>query len=327
MNRRTFIALTGAVAAPAAWPRSVHAQQAALPVVGYLQSRSAGTSLVESFKKGLREHGLVDGQNVRLEFRWADGRFDRLPALARELVQIPAAVIVAAGGEQPLRAVRAVSPTVPAVFGMSSDPVRLGVAESFNRPGRNTTGVNILTASLEPKRLGLLHEMVPQVRTVAAFVDATFATFESQSRDLTQAAAQAGVGLRAFAISNEREIDAAFATMAAENIKALAVAGSPFFDTHRETLIGLAARHSVPAIYHFREYAMAGGLMSYGIDIQDVHRQLGSYAGQILKGARAGDLPIMLPSKFAFVINLKTAKALGLTIPSGLLAAADEVIE
>ncbi len=326
MNRRSFIALTGAAVA---WPHIARAQQAVAPVIGYLHSRSAGTSaeLVESFKQGLRENGFIDGQNVRVVYRWGEGRFDHLPALARELAQTPVSVMAAAGGEQTVLAARAASPTIPVVFGMSGDPVRLGLAESFNRPGRNTTGVNILTASLEPKRLGLLHEMVPQAKMVGAFVDATFAAFDGQLRDLTQAAAQAGVGLRAFAISNEREIDAAFEAIAAENIKALAVAGSPFFDSHREKLIGLTARRSVPAIYHFREYAAAGGLMSYGIDIRDVHRQIGLYVGQILKGARAGDLPIVLPSKFAFVINLKTAKALGLTIPSGLLAAADEVIE
>jgi putative ABC transport system substrate-binding protein len=210
---------------------------------------------------------------------------------------------------------------------MSGDPVKLGLAASFNRPGRNATGMSILTATLEPKRLGLLHEMVPQATTIAALVNSSFSPVESQVKDLEQAAPQAGVKLRVFRIGMDREIEAAFETIAKERIGALTVTGSPYFDTQRAKIIALAARDAVPAIFHFREYAVSGGLMSYGIDIREVHRQVGLYTGQILKGAKPGDLPIMLPTKFEFVINLKTAKALGLTVPSGLLSIADEVIE
>ena len=330
MKRREFIAFAaGAVASPIAWPAAARAQQPAMPVVGYLQSRSAAASahLADSFRRGLREAGFIEGQNVKIEFRWADGHFERLPAMAKELAGIPVAVLAATGGEPAVMAAKAATSTIPIVFGMSGDPVKFGLATSFNRPGKNATGMSILTATLEPKRLGLLHELVPRATTVGAFVDTKFPPAESQLQDLQQAAPQAGVTLRVFRIGTDRDIDAAFETIAHERLGALAVAASPYFDTRREKIIALAARHAVPAIYHFREYAVSGGLMSYGIDIREVHRQVGRYTGQILKGAKPGDLPIMLPTKFEFVINLKTAKALGLTVPSGLLSIADEVIE
>jgi putative ABC transport system substrate-binding protein len=330
MKRREFIALIGgAAAAPLVFPHSANAQQPAIPVVGYLHSRSAAdaTHLMAAFREGLRDSGFIDGQNVRIEFRWGDGHFDRMPALARELAAIPVAVLAATGGEPVVMSAKAAVSTIPLVFAMSGDPIKLGLATSFNRPGRNATGVNILTTALEPKRLGLLHELAPLATTLAAFVHANLPQVEDQVKDLQQAAAQTGVKLHLFRIATERDIDTAFETLARERIPALAVAGSPFFDTHRTKIVALAARHSVPASYHFREYVVSGGLMSYGIDISDAHRQVGRYAGQILKGAKPGDMPIMLPSKFEFVINLKTAKALNLTIPPTLLARADEVIE
>jgi putative ABC transport system substrate-binding protein len=224
-------------------------------------------------------------------------------------------------------AAKAATSTIPTVFAMSGDPIELGLAASFNRPGGNVTGVSVLTTSLEPKRLGLLHELVPKATTVAAFVNLGFPGVEGQVQDLQKAAIQAGLTLHIIRIRTEQDIEAAFDTIVRERIDALTVAGSPFFDTRREKIAELAARTRVPAIYHFREYAVSGGLISYSTDIREAHRQVGRYAAQILKGTKPGDLPIVLPSKFELVINLKTAKALGLEIPPTLLARADEVIE
>jgi putative ABC transport system substrate-binding protein len=329
MKRREFIAFLGGAAATSASPLPARAQQAAMPVVGYLMSRSAATSeyLADEFRRGLREAGFTEGRNVEVQYRWADGHFERLPAIAQELARFPVAVMIAAGGEPTAMAASAATSTIPIVFGISGDPIKLGLARSFNRPGKNLTGVSILTATLEPKRLGLLHDLVPQATTVAALVNANFAPAESQTKDLLQAAAQAGLELRIFRVSTDREIEFAFESIVKERIFAVEVASSPYFDTNRAKIIALAAHHGVPAIYQFREYAVSGGLMSYGIDLREVHRQLGLYAGQILKGAKPGDLPIVLPRKFEFVINLKTAKAIGLTVPPTLLARADEVIE
>jgi len=330
MNRRELIALFGGAAAmPMAWPQSARTQQQPMPVVGYLMSRTAAASvyLADAFRRGLRETGFIEGQNVKIEFRWADGHFDRLPTMAKELAAVPVAVLVAVGGEPAAIAAEAATTTIPIVFGIGDDPVKLGLVASFNRPGRNATGMSILTTTLEPKRLGLLHELVPQAETVAVFINVNFSPAESQLKDLQQAAPQTGVKLRVFRIGTSRYIEAAFEAIARERIGALAVASSPFFDSQRTTIIALAARYAVPAIYQFREYPAAGGLMSYGIDLPEVHHQIGLYAGRILKGEKVGDLPIMQPTKFEFVINLKTAKALGLTIPPGLLSIADEVIE
>jgi putative ABC transport system substrate-binding protein len=326
VNRRKVITLFGGTAA--AWPLAASAQQS-MPRIGFLNSRSSAdtTPMVAAFQRGLREAGFAEGDNVRIEYRWADGHFERLPALARELVQIPVSVLVAVGGEPSPMAAKAASADTPIVFAMSSDPVARGLASSFNRPGANATGVNILTTTLEPKRLGLLHELVPQAHTVGAFVNSNFAPAEGQVRDLQQAATQADVQLRIFRVGTQADIEAAFDDIVRDGISALAVAGSPFFDTQRANIIALAARHGVPASYHLREYAEAGGLMSYGIDLPDVYRQVGLYTGQILKGAKAGDLPITQPTKFELVINLKTAKTLGLAVPPTILATADEVIE
>ena len=329
MKRRAVIAyLVSAAAAPLLWPLAAPAQQP-IPTVGYLHSRSAQTSLyqAEAFRNGLRDLGYVDGKNVGVVVRWGDGQFDQLPVIARDMVKQPLAVIAAVGGEPDVMAARAANPAIPLVFGMSSDPIKLGLAQSFNRPGGNVTGVNILTSSLEPKRLGLLHELLPQVKSIGALVNTSFPPSAKEASDLKQAATMAGLQLRIFPIREVPEVDAAFDAVARDGIGAMAVAGSPFFDTHRRKLIELAARYRVPTIYHFREYPADGGLMSYGIDIREVHRQVGRYVGRILKGEKPGDLPIMQPTKFEFVINMKTAMALGLTIPSGPLSIADEVIE
>jgi putative tryptophan/tyrosine transport system substrate-binding protein len=327
MRRRKFITLIGGAAT--SWPLAARAQQGSTPVVGYLHVRSAADAphLAQAFRSGLDESGFIEGQNVKIEFRWADGQYKRLPVLAKELAQIPVAVIVAAGGALAVEAAKAASSSIPLVFAMSGDPVKLGLAESFNRPGRNATGMNILTATMEPKRLGLLHELVPDVTAVAALVDAGFPEAEKQVKDFQEAAPHAKLRLQIYRIDPNREIEATFETITSERIGAIAVASSPVFDTSRSNIVALAAHYGLPAIYHFREYPESGGLISYGIDIREVHRQLGRYTGQILRGAKAGDLPIMLPSKFELVINLKTAKALGLKIPTSMQMLADDVIE
>jgi putative ABC transport system substrate-binding protein len=322
--------LGGTAAAPSLlWPLAAHAQQKATPVVGYLTSRGPDDAahLAAAFRRGLRDGDFIDGQNVRIEYRWGRGQFDSLRAMAEELTRMPVAVLVATGGEPVVLAAKAATSTIPIVFAMSIDPVRLGLAASYNRPGSNATGMSILTTTLEPKRLGLLRELVPGAAAIGVLVNPNFPPANDQVSDVEDAARAIGVQVRVFRANDEREIDNAFDDMVRQRIDALAVAGSPFFDTQRTRIVELAARHSVPAMYHFREYPEAGGLMSYGIDIVDVHRQIGLYVGQILKGAKPADLPITLPSKFEFVINLKAAKALGVKISDNLLSLADEVIE
>lgn len=325
MRRRDFITLAGGAAA---MPFAAHAQQQ-LPVIGFMHSRGqAGAGhVVAGFRRGLRDAGYIEGQNVRVEYRWGQGQFSRLPALAQELARIPASVIVAAGGEPVATAAKAATSTIPIVFVMSGDPVKLGLAASFNRPGGNVTGIDIFATTLDPKRLGLLHDLVPRASTVGFLINPNFPPSARQVEATQEAARTIGVAIRVLRANAEGEIEAAFETMAKENIRALAVAGSPLFDTFAGTIVKLAAQHAVPAIYHFREYALAGGLVSYGIDLPDVYRQVALYVSQILKGANPGDLPILRPTKFDLVINLKTAKALGLAIPPGVLAIADEVIE
>lgn len=326
MQRRQFLTLLGCAAVV---PLVARAQQAKLPLVGLLHSRGPDDAahLATGFQRGLRDGGFIDGQNVTIEYRWARGQFDRLPAFGQELARIPVAVLVSGGGPPAVMAAKGATSTIPIVFAMSGDPVKLGLAASYNRPGGNATGMNILTTALDPKRLSLLHDLVPKADTFGFLVHTSFPTSANQIRDAEAAARAIRVRMHVVRADSEHEIEAAFATLAAERIGALAVAGSPFFDTRRKQIVALAARHAIPAMYHFREYALDGGLTSYGIDIVDVYRQLGLYTSQILKGASPGDMPIMQPSKFDLVINLKTAKALGLAIPSGLLAIADDVIE
>ena len=327
MKRREFIALLGGAAV--AWPLAARAQQPKMPVIGFLSTRSPedATHIVAAFRRGLAEHGYVEGQSVAIEYRWALGQYDRLPALAAELARRPVTVLAATGGEPAALAAKAATSTIPIVFSMGSDPVKAGLVASYNRPGGNATGINILTDTLEAKRLGLLRELVPGAETVGVLVNPGFVSAEAQLRDIREAARALALRTRVLAAATDSEIDAAFETVARERIAALAVAGAPFFDIRRDMIVALAARHAVPTMYQFREYAVAGGLMSYGVDILDTQRQFGVYVGRVLKGERPADLPILQPTKFELVVNLKTAKALGLTLPSGLLSIVDEVIE
>jgi putative tryptophan/tyrosine transport system substrate-binding protein len=325
MKRRDFITLLGAAAA---WPLAARGQQPAMPVIGYLSARSPEdtTHLVAAFRRGLVENGYVEGQNVAIQYRWALGQVDRLPVLAAELADRSVAIVVATGGPSAALAAKAATSTIPIVFS-TGDPVKAGLVASYNRPGGNTTGINLLTDTMEPKRLGLLHELVPQAATIGFLLNPDYPSAEDQSKDMLEAARAIGVHIHVLRANTNSEIEAAFETVAQDRIGALAVAASPFFDTRRDTLVALAARHAVPTMYHFREFAAAGGLMSYGIDPVDAYRQVGVYAGRILKGAKPADLPVLQPTKFEFVINLKTAKTLGLEIPARLISFVDEVIE
>ena len=325
LHRREVITLLGGAAA---WPLAARAQHPAMPVIGFLGVRSPDdTVTLAAFRRGLNEGGFVEGQNVMVEYRWAIGQYDRLPAQAAELVQKPVAVLVSAGGEPAALAAKAATSTIPIVFTIGDDPVKLGLVASYIRPGGNLTGINIFTTTLEAKRLGLLHELVPQAAAIGVLLNANFPTAERQLRDVQGAARAIGLQIHALRANIDREIEVAFETVASQRIAALAVAASPFFTTRRDKIVALAARHAVSTMYTAREYAVDGGLMSYGIDVPDVYRQIGLYAARILKGAKPADLPVLQPTKFELVINLKTARALGLQIPAKLLALADEVIE
>ena len=323
MRRRAFIAL---LAGAASWPLAARAQQP-LPVIGFLHARSPDDAMpqVAAFRRGLAESGYIEGQNAIIEYRWARGRYDTLPAMATELIRLPAMVLVA-GSEPAALAAKATTSTIPIVFSIGSDAVKLGLA-GYNRPGGNSTGVSMFTAALEAKRLGLLHELLPQAATIGVLLNPNYLLAENQLRDVQDAAHAIGVQIHVLRASTDDEIDAAFETIRALRIAALLQAADPFLDTRRGKLVALVARYAVPTMYHFREFPAAGGLMSYGIDILDVYRQVGIYVGRILKGEKPADLPILQPTKFEFVINLKTAKSLGLPIPDKLLALADEVIE
>jgi putative ABC transport system substrate-binding protein len=326
VGRRQFITLLGGAAA--AWPLAARAQQSAMPVVGFLHARLPEDTMdqVAAFRSGLAEIGYVEGQNVIIQYRFASGHYDRLSAMAAELARNPIALFVT-GSDPATLAAKAATATIPIVFSVGSDPVKLGLVASFNRPGGNATGLSILTALLEPKRLGLLHELVPQAARVGILLNPQYPLAESQSRDVQEAARAIGLQVHLLPASNDGEIDAAFQTVSERHIAALSVAADPYLDTRRDKIVALAARHAIPAMYQFREHTASGGLMSYGIDLPDVYRQVGVYAGRILKGARPADLPVMQPTKFEFVINLKTAKALGLEVPLHLQQLADEVIE
>ena len=318
MRRREFITL---ISGATAWPLVARAQQRTMPVIGFLSTRSSidTSHLVASFRDGLAQNGFAEGQNVLIEYRWALGQYDRLGAMAMELARRPVAVLVAVGGEPAALAAKAATSTIPIVFSIGGDPVRLGLVTSYNRPGGNATGISFVLATLEAKRLGLLHEMLPHVIKVGVLLDPDFLLAEMQLRDLQEAASARRLEIQVLRASTDREIEVAFETIARQRVAAVAVASSPFFDTRRERLLALAATFAVPTMYQFREYPAAGGLMSYGPNIADGYRQLGGYVGRILKGAKPTDLPVVQPSKFEFVINLKTAKALGLEIPPTLL--------
>jgi putative ABC transport system substrate-binding protein len=326
IGRRELLAALGGAAA---WPLAARAQQAAIPVIGYLSSRSPDDTahLVAAFRRGLGENGFVEGQNVTIEYRWALGQYDWLPAMASELVRRPVAVLTTTGGEPSALAAKAATSTIPIVFAIGGDPVKAGLVASYNRPGGNATGINFQTHDMEAKRLGLLHELMPQAKVVAFLYNPKYVAAESQLHDVQQAARTLGLQIDVLHASTDNEINAAFRTMVQQRTAALILAADPFFDTRRSQLVVLAAYNMLPAIYQFREYAAAGGLMSYGIDAVDAYRQVGIYTARILKGARPVDLPVLQPTKFELVINLKTAKALGLEVPPTLSARADEVIE
>jgi putative ABC transport system substrate-binding protein len=326
MRRRTFIKLVGGTAAT--WPLAARAQQPAMPVIGYLSGRSpeAETRLREPFIKALETSGFAAGRNVAIEYRFADGQDDRFPALAADLIRERPAVLVAMDTGSALAA-KAATKTIPIVFGTGGDPVRFGLVETLNRPGGNATGIYVFVTNLGPKRLQLLREVVPHARLIAFIVNLNTASGPSQKSEMESAARAIGQQILVLSVSTESEVDEAFATIAARKADAIVYSAGVFFQVVRDRLVALAARHSIPAIYEWPEFATAGGLMSYSSSRLESSRQIGNYAAQILKGAKPADLPVTQSSKFELVINLTTAKALGLDIPPGVLAIADEVIE
>jgi len=325
LQRRAFITLLGGAAA--AWPLTARAQQAATPVVGFLHMTSLETDRLRAFRQGLKDTGYVEGENVAIEYRWAENRIDRLPELAAELVRRRVAVIAAFGGPAPALAAKAATTTVPIVFAVGEDPVRLGLVASLARPGGNLTGINFFNAEVTAKRLELLRELVPAATRVAVLVDPTGSDAEASLRDVEAAARAIGLQIQVLNASTSHEVNAAFTTFVRERPDAIFVVGGPFIFSRRVQLAILAGRHTVPASYSARQFVEAGGLISYGTDVTDAYRQVGGYAGRILKGTKPADLPVVQASKFELVINLQTAWMLGITVPPTLLARADEVIE
>jgi len=325
-TRRAFITLLGGAAA---WPLAARAQQPAMPVIGFLNARSlrSDSRLVTAFHQGLGETGYVQGQNVAIEYRWAEGYNDRVPALAAELVRRQVAVIVATGGNIVALAAKAATSTIPIVFTTGGDPVLMGLVTSLNRPGGNITGISALTGLLGAKRLEILHELVPKAAMIGVVMNPTNPSAEAYARELQEAARTRGQQIHILNASTEGEIDIAFASLVQLRAGAVLIVTDTFFTGWRDQLVALAARYAIPAIYDIRDFAAAGGLISYGTNFADLYRQAGLYAGRILKGEKPADLPVVQPTKFDLVINLNTAKALGLDIPPTLLARADEVIE
>src|SRR6516164_6157324 len=325
MKRRDFITFIGGVAVT--WPLVARAQQPAMPVIGFLDGQSFDPHLMSAFRQALKDAGYIEARNVEIYFRSADGQTERLVTLAGDIVGRRVAVIVTTGGGAAALAAYAATTMIPIVFINGVDPVTSGLVMSLNRPGGNATGVYIFQQVLEGKRLGLLHELVPAAALIAVLLNPTNANFQTQLRGVQDAARALGEQVSILSASTERDIDVAFATVTQSGARALLVGSDPFFSSERDQVIALAARHAIPAIYEGREFVMAGGLASYGTSLTDAYRQVGIYVGRILRGEKAADLPIVQPTKFEFVINLKTAKALGLDVPPGLSSSADEIIE
>jgi putative ABC transport system substrate-binding protein len=326
MKRREFISLLGGSAA-ACWPILARAQQPGLPVIGYLNGGSPFATILEAFRQGLGENGYVEGRNVAVEYRWAEGDYNRLPDLAAELVSRNVNVIAAGGGDLAARAAKTATSTIPIVFTSGDDPVATGLIGSLARPGGNLTGVSFFVVELHAKRFELISELVPKAKVVALIVNPLSPQTERVVRAMQQVAAAKGVELKALKAKTESEIDTAFSELVALRADALIQQADPFFVSRREQFALLAARHSIPAIYEGRQFAQAGGLISYGPSLANVYYQIGSYVGRILKGEKASDLPVVRPTKFEFVVNLRAAKVIGLKIPEAFLLRADEVIE
>ena len=324
MRRREFISLVGGAAA---WPLVARAQQK--PTIGFLNSGSANAypDRIIAFHQGLRQLGYVEGENVAVDYRWALGEYERLPALAAELVERRVSVLIATGGEPAALAAKSATSTIPIVFAIGGDPIKLGLVASYNRPGGNATGANILAAEMDGKRLGLLHELIPNAARVGLLLNPNFPAYPTQLNELQRAATIIGLQVEVLRANTDGEIDAAFEIASRKRVGALILAASPFFDTRRDKLVALATGHALPTVYHFREFAVAGGLMSYGVSIPHIYRQVGVYAGRILSGESPANLPVQQPTTFELVVNLKTAKILGIEVPPTLLARADEVIE
>ena len=325
MQRREFITLVGGAAA--AWPLAAWAQQPTMPVIGYLGGGSLVAPYVVAFRQGLKEAGFDEPRNVAIEFYWADGQSNRLPELAATLVNRQVAVIVATGGNAPTQAAKDATDKIPIVFVSGADPVKFGLVASLNRPGGNVTGVSVITTELGPKRLELLHQLAPKATTIGVIVNPNYADVGLQLEELKRAADAINQKTLVASAGTERDIDTAVATLVQKGADALLVANDPFFNSQRKQFVALAARYALPTSYHVREAVVSGGLMSYGASFADGYRQAGIYAGRILKGEKPADLPVQQSTKFELVINLKTAKTLGLTVPPSLLATADEVIE
>jgi putative ABC transport system substrate-binding protein len=327
MERRRFLGVLCATAA--ASPLATLAQRPTMPFVGFLNTGSPNerTHLVEAFRQGLKEAGYIDGKDVAIEYRWAEGHYERLPSLASELVRRQVAVIAATGGSEPGVAAKAATSTIPIVFTGGGDPVQLGLVASLSRPGGNATGITNVGGSLEAKRFEILRELLPKVSTIAFLVNPNNVTAKSSVKEVRAAAAAAGKQLHVVNVAVESDFDPAFATIKRSRAGAVLVAQDALFVTRRDQLVALAGRHAIPAVYGFREFTTAGGLLSYGADIRDVHRQAGIYTGRILKGAKPADLPVLQATKFELVLNLKTAKKLGLNISRDFLARVDAVIE
>jgi ABC-type uncharacterized transport system substrate-binding protein len=327
MRRREFITLLGGAAA--AWPLEARAQQPVMPVIGFLSSASQEpfAHLVAAFRRGLSEAGYVEGRNVVIEFRWAENQYDRLPAMATDLVRRQVTVIVASGADTPVTAAKAATKTIPIIFTAADDPVKGGLVVSLNRPGGNTTGMTLFGAELEAKRLEMLRKLGSAAAKIAVLVNPNNPNVEARLEEVRTAQQASNQQLVILNAGTQTDIDAAFATMVIQRVTALHVSADPFFNSRRSQLIALAAHHAMPAIYPFRDFAAAGGLISYGNSLPDAYFQTGIYTGRVLKGAKPADLPVLRPTKFELVINLKTARTLGIDLPADLVALADEVIE